>query len=344
MSETLSPLDVVLMRLKAAGEETRLRILVLLMQGELSVTDLTTILAQSQPRISRHLKLLAEAGLIERHREGAWMFYRLSASHTAAGQYVAVLMKQLDLSHPQLMTDLNRMKSVREARSQAALAYFNREAANWDHIRSRYVSDERVEEAIINILRPLTTTEAVRTFLDLGTGTGRILTLLAPMMEQSVGMDASPAMLAVARANLHHAGLTQVELRQADLYALPADEGQYDLIVIHQVLHHLDDPLRALHEARRLLKIGGHLLIVDFAPHTIEDLREKFAHQRLGFSHTHMQQWLTHLGLKSIETCDVKPFTDESGHLTVTLWLARHTRVIHDAPLSSYIPFSSEIV
>lgn len=315
--------------LKAASEETRLRILALLAQGELSVSDLTDILGQSQPRISRHLKLMAEAGLVERHREGSWAFFRLisRASETAL---VKAVVDGLDPRDPVLAADRARLGAVRQARARAAEAYFARHASDWDRIRSLHVSEEAVEAAVEAALgsRP------IQSFLDLGTGTGRMLKLIAPRASRAVGIDVSHAMLAVARANLEGTGLSQVELRQGDIYAPPVERGAFDLVLIHQVLHFLDDPARAVREAASLLRPSGRLLIVDFAPHGIEELRETQAHRRLGFASEQIEDFMAEAGLDPVHSTALPPPEGDEQGLTVSLWLGRDRRVITDMPVN----------
>ena len=254
--------------MRAAAEETRLRILALLGEGELSVSDLTDILGQSQPRISRHLKVLVEAGLVGRQREGAWAFFRLSEDGGAA--LLQPLLKLLDPRDTRIQEDKERLSAVRAERSRAAQVFFARLAPRWDELRSRHASEDAVEAAILDAIGP----GRIGSLLDLGTGTGRMLQLLAPRAERAVGLDASHAMLSVARANLARAGLGRIELRQGDIGAPPLTRGGYDLIMMHQVLHYLDDPARALSQAARLLAPGGRLVVVDFAPHGLEFLRE----------------------------------------------------------------------
>lgn len=306
-----------LVALRAASEDTRLRMLVLLTQGELSVSDLTDILGQSQPRISRHLKVLVEAGLLERHREGAWAFFRLAED--ATGSLLSSLLRAVDAADPRLALDRERLAAVRVQRSQAAQAFFSRLAPRWDDIRSRHAAEDAVEAAIDALVGP----GPYRNLLDLGTGTGRMLTLLAPRAERAVGLDASHAMLSVARANLERAGVTRADLRQGDIYAPPFPKGSFDLIVIHQVLHYLDDPARALAQAARLLAPGGRLLVVDFAPHDIETLREAQAHRRLGFSHDQIAAWFGDAGLHAQAHRDLPPPSGSPNQLTVSLWLGR---------------------
>ncbi|WP_375408606.1 ArsR/SmtB family transcription factor [uncultured Methylobacterium sp.] len=306
--------------LRAAAEETRLRILALLADGELSVSDLTDILGQSQPRISRHLKLLVEAGLVERHREGAWAFFRLFDGHAGL---VDSLIGGLDRAGAPLSEDRARLEAVRSQRAETAQTFFARIAPKWDRVRSLHVPEATVEAAVLEILgmRP------VRSLIDLGTGTGRMLGLLASRAGRATGLDSSHAMLSVARANLERMGLSRVDLRQGDIHAPPFGRGGFDLVLVHQVLHYLDDPARALREAAKLVAPGGRLLVVDFAPHDLEFLREAQAHRRLGFSRDQVSGWLAEAGLGAVATRDLVPAGDAADQLTVTLWLAAETEV-----------------
>ncbi|MCC0804789.1 metalloregulator ArsR/SmtB family transcription factor [Methylobacterium sp. W2] len=314
-AKTALPFADALGVLRATAEETRLRILALLMQGELSVSDLTDILGQSQPRISRHLKLLVEAGLVERHREGAWAFFRLIEARAGL---VEPLVGSLDRASPPLSEDRARLDGVRTQRADAAQTFFARLAPKWDQLRSLHVPEAMVEAAVIDTLGP----RPVRNLIDLGTGTGRMLGLLAPRAGRATGLDSNHAMLSVARANLERAGLSGVDLRQGDIHAPPFGRGGFDLVVVHQVLHYLDDPARALREAARLVAPGGRLLVVDFAPHDLEFLREDQAHRRLGFAAEQVTGWLADAGLGTVSTRHLSPGDESGDQLTVTLWLA----------------------
>jgi ubiquinone/menaquinone biosynthesis C-methylase UbiE len=329
LSPSLSLVNV-LEPLKAMAEETRLRILALLKHGELSVTDITEILAQSQPRISRHLKLLADAGVIKRSREGAWVFYRLMAPQNPLGSILHHFLAMLSSDDPVLSADALKLTHVRQVRDAAAFAYFEREANNWDQIRSLYAADEVVE----NTLREVISDKPIRSLLDLGTGTGRMLMLFASQAQSALGIDTSPAMLALARAHLLREKLTHVELRQGDLFALPqAQQGNhkgYDLIILNHVLHFLEDPARALKQAASQLSAGGRLLVIDFAPHSLEFLRERHAHRRLGFSHEQMQEWFTQMSLALRIARDVSASSHTQNHLTVSIWLAQDQRIAVD--------------
>lgn len=319
-----APFETVLGALKAAGEPTRLRLLAILAEGELNVTDLTEILGQSQPRISRHLKLLVEAGLVERIREGAWAFFKL-AEGTLKSEIFADVLASLDRSDRVLARDRSRLVEVRRSRAAIAADYFRSHAEDWDRIRALHASDDAVEAA----LRMEIGSAPIQALLDIGTGTGRMLELFAPLAVRAVGVDASAEMLAVARANLEKAAVRNAVVRQGDLFALPVEPGAYDLIIIHQVLHYLDDGARALREVARALRPGGRLVIVDFAPHELEFMREDFAHRRLGFARETIEHWFetAHIepqGWRMVET------GEGPSSLTVSIWIGRDPRRISD--------------
>jgi ubiquinone/menaquinone biosynthesis C-methylase UbiE len=314
--------------LKAAGEETRLRIVALLSEAELTVSDLTDILRQSQPRISRHLKLLAEAGLVERFREGSWAFFRLGERGGSAS-LARDLVSRLDPDDSTIARDRERLASVRAARAAAAQKYFARHAAEWDRIRKLHVADEAVEQAIISALAD----KPFRSLLDLGTGTGRMLELFGPSIERGLGLDMSLDMLSLARTRLDRAGLRHCSVRQGDIYDLALPKDSFDVVIIHQVLHFLDDGARAIAEAARVLRPSGRLLVVDFAPHDLEFLRDEHAHRRLGFPPEAVSGWLAAAGLDVMAQQTLKPDRNSEGKVAVSLWLGRDPRLLlADAP------------
>lgn len=301
--------------LRAAGEPTRLRILALLAHEELSVLELGRILDQSQPRVSRHLKLLAEAGLVERFPDGAWVFYRLAAGgegRTLVDQALALI----DASDAGAVRDVGQLVAVRAERSADAAAYFARNAARWDEIRSLYVDEAEVEAAVLAAAGA----GSFKRLVDLGTGAGRMLTLLGGRAESAVGLDLSQQMLNIARAEVAKAGLAACELRHGDIFATRLPDGAGDLVTVHQVLHYLGDPAAAVAEAARLTAPNGRLVIVDFAPHELEYLREQHQHRRLGFSDEEMGRWLSASGMEMSASKALAPTRD--GGLTVKVWTA----------------------
>ncbi len=318
MTETRATLTEALAALAAIGEETRLRLYALLSEAELAVSELVAILGQSQPRVSRHLKLLLEAGLVERHREGAWAFFHVAMQGPASELGRAVL-AGVAPEDSRLAADRARLAEVRSARLARAQKYFADQAPVWNETRRLHAPEAEVEAAIV-----AAADKSYRRLLDIGCGAGRMLELLAPQADSAVGVDLSPAMLGVARAQLEQAGLRNVQLRQGDIYALPVEAGGFDLAVLHQVLHYLDTPARALREAARALAPGGRLILVDFAPHANEVLRESHEHRRLGFARREVEDYLSAAGLTPLAHRDLAPGgAADAQKLTVSLWLAQ---------------------
>jgi len=319
-------MDRLLNGLRGAGERTRLRLLFVLSHGELNVKELTQILGQSQPRVSRHLKLLCEAGLLMRYREGSWVLFRLSETGPEAA-LARMIVELLPSNDQALQRDLKRLEQVRELRSEVAQEYFRNNAEDWDLIRSLHISEGKVEDAMMTILDG----RHFETFIDLGTGTGRILELFSEEFTNGIGIDMNREMLSLARSNLDKPDLRHCHVRQADLFNLPYDNNIADVVVIHQVLHFLDDPQNAIVEAGRILKPDGLMLIVDFAPHELEFLRETYAHRRLGFESDQMVAWIKAAGMnvKQIQNLKLDENSGNTSQLTVSLWLAEGA----DAPV-----------
>jgi len=310
--EAGASMDELLLALRAAAESTRLRLLVLCARGELTVSELAQILGQSQPRVSRHLKLLCDAGLLDRFREGSWVFYRLS-SGTAASSLMRNLVTACGEADRTIALDLQRLAAIKRQRAEHAAAYFRENAARWHHIRSLYVDEREVEAALDQIIAAAQPQD----LLDIGTGTGRMLEILGPHVGHALGIDQSREMLAVARVNLERAGLANGSVRLADMYQLPLADACFDAIVIHQVLHYAERPADAIAEAARVLRPEGVLIVVDFAPHTLEFLRDEQAHRRLGFADGEVADWCRAAGL------DPAPARHLSGDpLTVVIWTA----------------------
>ncbi|HEY1258039.1 MAG TPA: metalloregulator ArsR/SmtB family transcription factor [Stellaceae bacterium] len=305
-------MEHLLAALRAVAEPTRLRLLVLCARGELTVSELTQILGQSQPRTSRHLKLLCEAGLLDRFREASWVFYRLSRSGTAAA-LARHLVEVCGETDPMIALDLQRLEAVKRQRADMASAYFRENAAHWHRIRSLYVDEREVEAALVDIIAA----GDPRDLLDIGTGTGRMLEVLAPRVEMALGIDQSREMLAVARVNLEQAGLENGQVRLGDMYRLALPDASFDAVVIHQVLHYADRPAAAIAEAARVLRPNGILVVVDFAPHDLEFLRQEHAHRRLGFADAEIVEWFCAAGLDP-----TAPRSLPGDPLTVVIWTA----------------------
>ncbi len=314
----------VLSGLRAAAESTRLRVLALCAKADLTVSDLTEVLGQSQPRVSRHLKLMCESGLLERSQEGSWAFFRVARTGHGA-PIAAALISLLPEDDGALARDLDRLEAVRRERAEAAAAYFRSNAAEWHRIRSLHVDDLEVERALV-VAVPMHAGDAL---LDIGTGTGRVLELFGPSIGHGLGIDTSREMLALARANLDRAGLRHCAVRHADMYRLPLADRAFEAVVVHQVLHYAEHPERVIAEAARVLKVGGRLAVIDFAPHQLEELRRDHAHRRLGFPEDELVGWIEAAGLA------VEPTLHLAGQpLTVSLWIAR--RAAEAVPLRRY--------
>lgn len=300
--------------LRAAGEPTRLRILALLRREELSVMELAQSLGQSQPRVSRHLKLLTEARIVERFPDGSWVFYRLGGEERAVALAVRAL-DAIDKADPTMARDAEQLRDVRAAREAAAADYFARNAARWEEIRSLYVAEEAVEAAVLAAAGE----GPFERVVDLGTGSGRMLRLFGRRAKRTVGLDLSQQMLNIARSEAARAGLEGCELRHGDVFDTRLPARWADLVVVHQVLHYLSDPGAAVAEAARLVAPGGRLLIVDFAPHGFESLRTEHQHRRLGFADAEIGRWLEGAGLRAAAPVKLPP---AGQGLTVTIWTA----------------------
>lgn len=312
--------DIHLARLRAAGEPTRLRLLVLLDRLDLTVSDLTALLDQSQPRISRHLKLLVDAGLVRRFQEGAWAYFRAVDAGPARVALDGML-DPLDLSDALVAKDLNALDALRVERSARADSYFAANAEHWNAIRALHIAEDAVEEAVLE----MGLAGAPQNLLDLGTGTGRMLELFAPHIERGLGIDTSRDMLALARTALERNGHKGLTVRFGDVYdehhaADSANDAGFDLIILHQVLHFLEEPAVALAQAARALSPDGRMVVVDFAPHNAEFLRDEHAHRRLGVSTAQIEFWADSAELKVVETRTLPPADGAKENLTLMLW------------------------
>lgn len=311
-------MDVLLEQLKAMGEPTRLRIVLALESCELTVSEICTVLGQTQPRVSRHLKLLTDAGLLQRHAEGTNAYYGLR-SQPDGRELLAAAATMIDRDTPVLQRDQVRLEAVRSDRADRAAEYFAEVAQEWDQVREMHAPTPEVEEAMLqSVDRPF-----VDSILDIGTGTGRILELFAERTERGLGVDLSRQMLGIARARLDDDQFSHCSVRQADIYNLDIAEGSQDVVILHHVLHFLPDPASALQIAAGTLAPGGTLIVVDFASHQLERLRSEHAHSHLGFNDAEVSSWCKSFGLNPATAQHFLP-PPESGDetLTVTLWTA----------------------
>lgn len=307
-------MDHLLAALKAAAEPTRLRLLALCAHCDLTVSELTQILGQSQPRVSRHLKLLCDAGLLTRLREGSWAYFRRPAKGALA-ELARTLVDAVPADDEVLALDRERLEMVKSARAALAADYFRRNAGRWEEVRSLYVDDAEVERRLLGLLPG----DEARDLLDIGTGTGRIIAVFAPHVRRAVGIDLSREMLMVARSNLERAKLDNCFVRHGDMYQLPLPGASFDVVILHQVLHFAEHPGRVVTEAARVLRPGGKLIIADFEAHEEDRLRDEHAHRWLGFRGEDIDAWCAAAQLEP-QAPIALPGKDKT--LTVGLWSA----------------------
>jgi ubiquinone/menaquinone biosynthesis C-methylase UbiE/DNA-binding transcriptional ArsR family regulator len=311
-------MEALLEQLKAVAEPTRLRIVVALESCELTVSEICQVLGQTQPRVSRHLRLLTDAGLLQRHAEGTSAYFGLRA-HPDSKDLLAAIAPLIDRNSPVLGRDQARLESVRSERAERAAEYFALVADEWDELREMHAPTAVVEEAMLAAV----TSPTVQTVLDIGTGTGRVLELFADRTERGLGVDLSRQMLGVARARLDDDRFGHCSVRHADIYDLDVSSGSQDVVILHHVLHYLSDPASALAVADRVLAPGGTLLVVDFATHGLDRLRVEHAHSHLGFADAEITAWCASLGLEASTARHFLPPPDSGDEsLTVSLWVA----------------------
>jgi ArsR family transcriptional regulator len=283
--------------LKTLGHVDRLRILALLSRGELTITELVQILGLSQPRVTQYIKSLEAVEIVERLREGSWVFSRLKRGNPTLSKLVETILQSLPENEALLRSDMRRLNEVRDSRSKIADAFFARVAQNSDQLGDEYLPQERIEKALLKISGD----GPFEFMIDMGTGTGRMLELFSNRIKRGAGIDSNPEMLKVARHKLAPDEFAHISVQQGDLHTTPFREKTADLVTLHQVLHYLDEPREAIFEASRLLAPEGQLLIIDFEAHTEDHFREDYAHRRLGFSDQDLMEWAGSANL-SLET------------------------------------------
>jgi ArsR family transcriptional regulator len=290
-------METLLAALRASAEPTRLRILALAARGSFCVMEFVEILGQSQPRLSRHLRLLGDAGLLERVREGANVWFALPPEESDPGALVRTILARLPEDDPVLAADRRQAARVLAERARVASESFRKKGADWDEMRALDLPAGAVEQALLGLFPA----GGVGRLLDIGTGTGRLLELLAPRITLGLGVDASRAMLALARARLAGAGFSHCAVRLADMYRLPLPDNSFDAVVMQMVLHYAEDPAAALAEAARVLRADGRMVVVDLGEHDNRACLERLAHRWAGFSDVRMQELLTGAGLVASE-------------------------------------------
>lgn len=295
---------------KAAADPSRLRLLSLCLHGDFSVSELVHIMDQSQPRVSRHLKILCDAGLLNRFRDGNWVYYGLNSTRSDAlgiSNIIALIPDQ----DPVFLRDAKRLAEIRQVRKKVADAYFRKNAKTWNEFRKLHIADDEVEKTLLARILNRKTDKV----LDVGTGTGRMLEILGPHVGSGEGVDLSYHMLALAEANIQRGKLDNCRVRHGDMHELPYAEGHFDMAVIHQVLHFDDQPDVAINEAARVLCSGGRLAVIDFARHERADMRDRFQHRRLGFEDGEMKNWFVKSGLSA-----EPPIKFKGNPLTIVIW------------------------
>jgi SAM-dependent methyltransferase len=311
-------MDHLLTQLRAAAEPTRLRLLALCARHPLCVTDLCAVLGQSQPRLSRHLKLLTDAGLLERVPEGANAYFQMPPG----AELARLVLARLPEEDPRLAADRRAAARLAAERAREASDAFRRHGMDWDEMRALGLPAAEIEAALLAALP-----ERMGALLDIGTGTGRLLELVAPRAERALGVDMSRDMLALARARLAERGLAdRAAVRQADMYRLPFADAAFDAVALQMVLHYAEDPAAALAEAARVLKPGGTLLIADLAPHHQVALLERHAHRWPGFDDAQLAGWLGAAG------CTLGGPATLPGPLAVRIWPAQRQAALSALP------------
>ena len=310
-------MDDLIQAMKAAGEPTRMRIVLVLHRSELTVTELCRILGQSQPRVSRHLKLLCDAGLLARQAEGTSAYYRHARSPLAQ-QFLSAMRPLANLDSQVVSRDQQQLARIRAERAELAAHSYEKITQEAELLQGQHVPTAEVEAAMLRLVGK----QDIGRLLDIGTGTGRVLELFAPRVDAGLGIELSRDMLNLARTQLDPKHLDHCSVKHGNAYNLDVEIGTVSLAVLHHVLHFLDEPARVIEQATRTIEASGHLLIVDFGPHLIEALRTDHGHSRLGFTDEEVVEWCETAGLVDVEISHLELEHSDPPSLTVTLWVA----------------------
>lgn len=320
-------MEQLIQAMKAAGEPTRMRILLVLDRSELTVTEICRILGQSQPRVSRHLKLLCDAGLLVRQAEGTSAYYRHARS-SFARRFLVAMPPLADPDADVLTRDRQQLELIRAERAELAARSYEKIAQEAELLAEDRVPEADVETTMLELVGD----ERLGRLLDVGTGTGRVLELFAPKIDGGIGIELSREMLNLARTQLDAKNLDHCSVRHGNAYNLDVESGSVTLAVLHHVLHFLDEPSRAIEQAAHTLESKGRLLIVDLGPHHLEALRTDHGHRRLGFTDDEVVTWCETAGLTSVSVSHLDlPYSDPPG-LTVTIWIATQSAEAPSTP------------
>jgi len=282
---------------KALADPTRLRLIAILDRGEFTVQELVEILAMGQSRVSRHLKILLEAGILMVKREGTWAYYRLAIASSPLSQQLPLLRESF-AGQDQVGRDVQAAAGVLAHRRRRSQAFFDRHAHQWDHLVRELLPTPDYREQLLAAVPPC------ETLVEVGVGTGSLLEPLSRRARAVIGVDHSPAMLQAARDALRVATLVNVDLRLGEMEHLPLESSVADVVLLNMVLHHAASPEAVIDEMARVLRPGGRLLVVDLLRHQSEWVREKLADQWLGFTCDEVCDWSRRAGFPS-PSCDV---------------------------------------
>ncbi len=281
---------------KALSDKTRVRLFYILSGYELSVNELVTVMGMGQSRISRHLRILTDCGLLQCRRDGVWAFY--SVLEEGRGNRFAEAVYFLFQDDSGLKEDLANARRVVSDRESRSKQFFNSIAHEWDDLQQQITGDFDLNNAILGHV------EQCELAVDMGCGTGKLLHHLKDFAKVAVGVDSSPVMLQEARKRFHNEN-GNVKLRLGELEHLPIAEKEADCVIISMALHHLSHPVKAISEAARILRKKGRFIIADFEKHSNEEMRKKYGDRWLGFSKEEISTLLkaNRFKLVKMETC-----------------------------------------
>ena len=295
---------------KALADPCRARLTAVLLSGEFTVQELTRIMGMGQSRVSRHLKILTEAGVLSVKRQGTWSYYRAGEESTFFSGIRPAFERELS-SLPERCRDLAAVSKVLEERRRRSQEFFDCHARQWDDLARTLLPVPEYRQRLLQLV------PEGASVLEIGIGTGGLLTELTSRASRVIGVDHSPAMLEEARRRLNDRGIGGIELRLGEMSHLPLSDASVGCVVANMVLHHAADPPAVLAEIRRVLAPGGTLLLADLARHERESAREQLADQWLGFEDNELTEWLRRAGFTIINIDKVAADAGEEAVLLV---------------------------